>query len=169
METQRKRYRNHSLQSRRSLLVLFALALLLTPLPGCGGDDDGGDSKPVAGTFVGKAQGTKAFVAVVASPPREGQDRRDVTVYVYDARRICELFSGSASGDDFEASSDNRDAQANGKLSAKAVTGTIELADRKPIRYRASQATATARSIRLDRLVQWKTPWRLGRRRRPHG
>jgi hypothetical protein len=125
-------------------LISFASALLLTPLPGCGGDDGGGGNEPVTGTFVGRVQGTKAFVAVVAAPAREGQDRRDVTVYVCDARRICELFSGSASGDDFEASSDDRDAQANGKLSAKAVTGTIELADRKPIRYKTSQATATA-------------------------
>jgi hypothetical protein len=120
------------------------MALLMAPLPGCGGDDGGGGNEPVTGTFVGRVQGTKAFVAVVASPAREGEDKRNVTVYVCDARRICELFSGSASGDDFEASSDDRDAKANGKLSAKAVTGTIELADRKPIRYKASQATATA-------------------------
>jgi hypothetical protein len=140
----RKRYRNHSWPSRRSLLVLFAIALLLTPLAGCGGDDGGDGNEPVTGTFVGRVQGTKAFVAVVASPAREGQDRREVTVYVCDARRICELFSGTSSGDDFEASSDDDGAQAKGKLSAKAVTGTIELADRKPISYKASQATATA-------------------------
>jgi hypothetical protein len=131
--------------SRHGLSVSFVVVvLLLTPLVGCGGDDDGAQSNPVAGTYVGKVRGTGAFVAVVTSPAREGQDRRDVTVYVCDARRICELFSGSASGDDFEASADSGDAQANGKLSAKAVTGTIELADRKPIRYKASQATATA-------------------------
>jgi hypothetical protein len=130
--------------SRRAFWVSLFVVLLLTPLVGCGGDDDGAESKPIAGTFVGKVQGTRAFVAVVASPAREGQDRRDVTLYVCDARRICELFSGSASGDDFEARSDDRDSQADGKLSAKAVTGTIEFADRKPIRYKASQATATA-------------------------
>jgi hypothetical protein len=123
--------------------ILVVTALLLAPLTGCG-DDGGSENEQVTGTYVGRVQGTQAFAAVVASPAREGQNRRNVTVYVCDARRICELFSGSASGDDFEASSDDRDAQAEGTLTDKAVTGTIRLADRDPIRYRASQATATA-------------------------
>jgi hypothetical protein len=126
------------------LLFAVVLVLLLALLAGCGGDDDGAQSNPVAGTYVGKVRGTRAFVAVVASPAREGQDRRAVTVYACDARRICEWLSGSATGNGFEASSDDNDAEANGKLSDKSATGSIKLADGKSVRYEASRAAATA-------------------------
>jgi len=128
--------------------VSLVLVFLLTPLAGCGGDDDDDDAdqeaKPVAGTFVGKARGTGAFVAVVASPSPEGQGERAVTVYACDARRLCAWFSGSASGNRFTATAAGGEEQAKGKLSGKAATGTIGLPDGRTLRYVANPATATA-------------------------
>jgi hypothetical protein len=126
------------------VIPLSLVAAFLLALTGCGGDDEGKkEATSVAGTFVGKVSGTKAFVAVVASPAAKNEDRRDVTVYVCDARSLCESFRGSATGDDFVANADEGDAEANGNLSDKAATGTIELAG-KTVRYNAGQATATA-------------------------
>jgi len=138
-------------QTRFSIWFLAVVVLLLALFAGCGGDDDDGDGhgdktekrKPVAGTFVGRIPETEAFVSVVASPPAEGRDKRDVTVFVCDARRVCELFSGSAAGNRFTATSDGN-GEAEGTLSGKAATGSVELPDGETVRYRAGAAPATA-------------------------
>lgn len=134
--------------SSRHGFSISLVVLLLASLAGCG-DDDGGDgdeaekkAKPVAGTFVGKAQGSEAFVAVVAAPPAKGQDKREVTVFVCDAERLCESFSGSASGNDFTAEAEDGEARAT--LSAKAATGRVEVPGAGTVRYRATTAAATA-------------------------
>jgi hypothetical protein len=137
-----------------SWVSIVAVLLLLASLVGCG-DDDGGDGdgdddksdqagKPVAGTFVGKVRTTDAFVSVVAAPVVKGQDKREITVFVCDAKRLCESFTGSASGNGFVAAAAGGEGEAKGKLSAKAATGSIELPDGKTVRYKAGQATATA-------------------------
>jgi hypothetical protein len=120
----------------------FVLVVLLAALAGCGGDGD--EATPITGTFVGKVSETDAFVAVVAEPAGEGEDRGAVTVYVSDAQRIDEWLTGSATEDGFAATSKDRDAEAKGKLSSEAVTGTIELPDGERVRYTARAATATA-------------------------
>jgi hypothetical protein len=126
------------------------VAVLLASLVGCGGDDDGNNDsdreerrEPVAGTFVGKLEASEAFVAVVAAPPPKGQDERDVTVFVCDAKRVCEWFSGSAAGDRFTAPSDG-DGEAKGTLSGKTATGSVELPDDETVRYKVGAAAATA-------------------------
>jgi hypothetical protein len=127
--------------------VSFVVVLLLAPLTGCGGDDDDDDkekAKPVEGTFVGKVRETKAFVAVVVSPAGGGQDQRKVEVYVSDGSRLSEWFPGSVRGEEFTARSDDRDAEAKGKVSERSVTGTIELPGGRTVRYEATQATATS-------------------------
>jgi hypothetical protein len=132
---------------KRTLIwISLVVVLLLTPLAGCGGDDDEDEkeAKPVEGTFVGEVRGTQAFLAVVAAPPRKGQDRRDVTVYVCDASRLCEWFTGSATGNDFVAKSADDDAEARGRLSGKTATGTIEPRDGETVRYEIGPARATA-------------------------
>jgi hypothetical protein len=125
----------------------FAIVLLLAPLAGCGGDgDDDADkqARPISGTFVGKIPDTEAFISVVATPAAEGQTRRVVTVFACDGRRLCEWLSGPAATNDFTVKSEDGDVEAKGKLTRKAVSGTIELPQGEPVRYKASQATATA-------------------------
>jgi hypothetical protein len=129
--------------------ISISAVLLLAALAGCGGDGDDPEgvekkAKPLEGTFVGKAEGSGAFVAVVASPVARGQERRELTVYACDAKRLCEWFSGSAAGNSFRIGAERGDGEARGELTRKAATGTIELADGKTLRYEAEGATATA-------------------------
>ena len=127
----------------------MAGALLLTPLAGCSGDDDGGpDGKKidqamgadsaVFGSFVGEVSGTKAFVAVVAAPAEGGQDSGAVQVYISDGKGVSEWFSAPISDGGFVAESDNEDAETEGKLSGDSVTGTVVLPGGKTGRYEAS-------------------------------
>jgi hypothetical protein len=134
---------------QRHQIVLVGVVLLLTALAGCGGDDGDGDgdktekkAEPVAGSFVGEVRGTDAFVGVVAAPPAKGQDEREVTAFVCDARRLCAWFSGSATGNGFTATSG--DAEAKGRLSSKVATGSVELPGGETVRYKVGAAAATA-------------------------
>jgi hypothetical protein len=132
----------------------MAGALLLTALAGCSGDDDdrpGGkkaeravEAVEVSGSFVGEVSGTKAFVAVVAAPAQEGQDTGAVQVYVSDGRGLSEWFSGPISDGGFAAQSDDGDAEAEGKLSADSVTGTVTLPDGKTGSFAASPPSGGA-------------------------
>jgi hypothetical protein len=128
--------------------ISTSAVLLLAALAGCGGDGDERvrvkEVKPLEGTFVGKAHGEDAFVAVVASPAARGEERRDLTLYACDARRLCEWFSGSAAGKSFRLGAERGDGEASGELTRKAATGTIELSDGKALRYEAERATAAA-------------------------
>jgi hypothetical protein len=136
------------LSNRHGFWIALVAALLLAPLGGCGDDDDDDDGdrsetpKPVAGTFVGKARGSDAFVAVVAEPPPKGQDKRAITVFVCDAKSLCDSFSGSASGNELTAKAEA--GQAKATLTAKGATGSVEPAGGDTVRYNAGQATATA-------------------------
>jgi hypothetical protein len=131
-----------------STSLLLPLVLLLTAMAGCGGDGDDPEGvkkvKPLEGTFVGKAEREDAFVAVVAAPPARGDERRDVTVYACDAKRLCEWFSGSAAGNSFRVGAERGDGEARGELTRSTATGTIELSDGQTIRYETKPATATA-------------------------
>lgn len=129
--------------------ISISAVLLLAALAGCGGDGDDPEgvekkAKPLEGTFVGKAKGEDAFVAVVASPAARGHERRELTVYACDAKRLCEWFSGSAAGNSFRIGAERGDGEASGELTREASTGSIELSDGKILRYKAERATAAA-------------------------
>jgi hypothetical protein len=131
------------------VLTLSSLLLALAGLAGCGGDDDDDgtqerQAKLVEGTFVGKARGSDAFVAVVASPAPKGKQRRDATVFVCDAKTVCEWLAGSAAGNDLTAASEDDEAKATVRLTGKAARGSIELSGGKTVRFAASPAAATA-------------------------
>ena len=127
-------------------VAAVVVVLLLTALAGCGGDSDDGERvkeiTPIDGTFVGKVDGTGELVAVVVSPAARGEKRRETAVYLCDGKRVCEWFSGSASGRDFRA--DDGDGEAKGELTRKAASGTIELSAGRTVRYEAERATAAA-------------------------
>jgi hypothetical protein len=128
------------------ITVGLAVPLVLA-LVGCGSGGDGDEGtaeKAVAGTFVGKAAGTNALVAVVAAPLAGEQQKRDVSVYVADGKRLSEWLPGSISGNSFTAASDDGDAEITGKLSGKAVTGTLKLPSGKTVGYQAGPATGAA-------------------------
>jgi hypothetical protein len=133
----------------RVLSISLAVVLLLIVPAGCGGDDDDGENggEPVDGTFVGKLAEADTLVAVVAAPAKEGQEEREITVYACDGSSLCESFSGSASGNEFEVSSDD-DAAATGELSDDEATGTIELPDGE-VEYTATPAAATSGVYKL--------------------
>jgi outer membrane murein-binding lipoprotein Lpp len=138
-----------TIRRRNARLTISALLLGLSAVAGCGGNNDDDEAtekkaKLVEGTFVGKATGTTAFVAVVASPAAKGKRHRDVTVFVCDAKSLCEWLSGSANGNTFSVPADDDDAKANGRLTAKAVRGNIELRGGKTVKYVAAPAAATA-------------------------
>jgi hypothetical protein len=139
------------LAGRQGLWAAFlAGTLLLASVAGCGGsdDDDGDDAertaKPVVGTYVGKVPKSDTFVSVVAAPASKGQERRAVTVYACDADRLCEVFSGSATGNDFTASAEAGDGKAEGKLTRESASGSIEPSRGESVRYEAGRATAAA-------------------------
>ena len=124
--------------------------ILLASAVGCGGSDgDDGDEtqqppKPVDGTFVGKVSKPDTFVSVVADPASKGQERRPVTVYACDAGRRCELFSGSATGNDFTATAEGGEGTADGKLTRRSASGSLELPGGDSVSYKADRATAAA-------------------------
>ena len=71
-----------------------------------------------------------------------------MSMFVCDARRLCEWSRGKATGNDFEAGSGDRGAK--GRLSEKAATGTIGLPGGKAARYVAGRATAAAGVYELE-------------------
>jgi hypothetical protein len=125
------------------------LLLLLTALAGCGGDDDGDEEadrnvRPVAGTFVSRAQGSEAFVSVVAEPRAKGQDKRSISVFVCDADKLCQSFAASTAGNDFTATAGADGGEAKGELTAKAASGTVDPPEGETLDYKAASAPATA-------------------------
>jgi hypothetical protein len=132
----------------RSRISSGAAVALALAIGACGGGGDGDSEQPaqkaVEGTFVGKVKGEDAFVAVVAAPTAGKGGKRDVSVYVTDGRRLSEWFPGSVEGNSFKAASADQDAEVNGKLTAKGVTGTLELPGGKKGGYEATPATGAA-------------------------
>ena len=132
---------------------LVLAVFLVLPFAACSGGESSDDDEAeravkadtaVAGSFVGKVSGTKAFVAVVAGPAEGEQDSRAVQVYVSDGRRLSEWLSGSISDNSFVAKSDDGSTQVKGKLSDESVTGTVALPSGKTVRYEASPPSGAA-------------------------
>lgn len=71
--------------SASALRFPAVLAAVLTVLVGCGGDGGGGQAASAPGTYVGRLQGTDAFVAVISNG-------KEVTGYVCDGRRLSMWF-----------------------------------------------------------------------------
>jgi hypothetical protein len=127
-------------------------AVLLAPLAGCGDDDDGNDNNnngedraaPVSGTFVGKLQESGQFVAVVATPPAEGRQRREVSAFVCDGDQVCTWYTVAASGNEVVAKPEDGKGQTDVALKKSGATGSVKLPSGKTAEYSAREATATA-------------------------
>lgn len=139
--------------NRTHRVGFLLVMLLLMPLAGCsGGDSDDGSAADkgadpetaVVGSFVGEVSGTEAFVAVVAAPAKGEKDSGTVQVYVSDGRRLSESFSGPISDGGFLAKSDDGDAEAEGRLTAGSVTGTVLLPGGKSVPFEASSPSGAA-------------------------
>jgi hypothetical protein len=136
----------------------IAATVLLLAFAGCDvmGDEDedasrqpgsqagGSRPKPVDGTFVGKLDGTEAFVAVAAAPVAQGRRRREITVFACGDEEVCEWLTGSAAGNRFSAASSDGDAEFQGSLTRRAASGSIELAGGETSDVTARRATAAA-------------------------
>jgi hypothetical protein len=137
---------------RRALRLSLVAAVLLAPLAACGDDDDGKDNSdngpnraaPVSGTFVGQLEGSGEFVAVVAAPPAEGQERRQVSAFVCDGDRVCTWYTAATTGNDVVAKTEDGEGQTDVALKRSGATGSVELPSGKKASYDASEATATA-------------------------
>jgi hypothetical protein len=130
--------------------VSLVAAVLLAWPAGCGDDDDGDDgngqdrSALVSGTFVGKLEGSGQFVAVVAAPPAEGQQRREVSAFVCDGNQVCTWYTVAASGNEVVAKAEGGEGQTEVALKKSGATGNVELPSGKTAEYSAREATATA-------------------------
>jgi hypothetical protein len=131
---------------RTRIWVWFvALAVVLTPLAGCGGDGSDGNraeeaaKQPIDGSFVGEVSGTEAFIAVVAAPAEKNKAERSVQVFLSDGKGLSEWFSGTIRANSFAAESADGDAKASGDLSEGSVRGSVELAGGKKVTYEAGR------------------------------
>jgi hypothetical protein len=121
---------------RRDVVVASALLVILIVLvAGCASNQNeaekGGAAPVVAGHFVGDATPSTTqhtLVAIAASSPEEGTDKRDVKTYLSDGQQISEWFSGSVTGNNLDLAADDG-AQLKGSLAPEAATGTVTLPD----------------------------------------
>lgn len=132
---------------RTRIWVGFVL-LVLIPLTGCTGADSPDDARPqeepVTGSFVGKVEGSGAFVAVVAAPAADGDGAGVVHVHVSDGRGRGATLSGTVSGDTFTATSEDGGAEAEGTLTRESVSGTVTLPGVESGSYEATPPSGAA-------------------------
>jgi hypothetical protein len=155
------------MNKRRIVRAVGAITagLLVSAAAGCTGDDgppEAGPSRSVApdpeelartdglyhGTYVGRAQRTRALVAVSALPPDQDGDR-EVTVFVTDGSTVFEHFAPVEASNDFEAESVDGDARARGEVTAETVTGVLTTRSGR-FRFRLERATGAAGLYELD-------------------
>lgn len=136
---------------RRLLVAAAATALALTA-GGCGSGDTPAKVPAAAGTFVAEVADPAVSVAVVARPAEAGAEREiRAIVYGEAGNGIEEQFTGAAAGNDYDLTAESG-ATLKGSITADAATGTIVLADRTSIEFRAAPATGAAGWYSIARL-----------------
>ena len=140
-----------SARRRRSWAVALAAAVVLA---GCGDDADNASqpaqAKPMAelkGAFVGKVDGTEAYVALVT-------DGNRVLGYVCDSKKLSRWIAVATIRDGTAVlNSRTGDELGEAMISAGRVSGTVTI-DGEPHAFRAQQAAGEAglyRAARVDR------------------
>jgi hypothetical protein len=122
--------------------VTLAAALLTRPMPTAA--QEATPAAPLMGeTFVGETSDADAFVAVVVAEPQAGEEARQVRAYLCDAAENVAWFTGSASGEEVELSSEDG-ARLTAALTPAAVSGEITLANGGTLTFEAAPATGVA-------------------------
>lgn len=129
----------------RLAAIGFTVVLALWLVVGCAGLQQQ-SAPPVAGSFVGEVPEADALVAVVAAGPQEaegGEDEREVRAYLCDGNEINEWFTGTATENDLDLSSDGG-SRLEGNLTPDTSTGQITLSDGRTFPFAAELATGVA-------------------------
>ncbi len=118
------------------------LAAVLTVLVGCGGDGGGGQAASAPGTYVGKLEGTDAFVAVISNG-------KEVTGYVCDGGQLS-MWLGEPDLTNGQAELVSRRGEPLGVLTIAdgTASGEVRIADNR-YRFRAQPATGAAGLYRV--------------------
>ncbi|MBI4788795.1 MAG: hypothetical protein HY782_17320 [Chloroflexi bacterium] len=106
---------------------------------------------PIAGDWVGKVEGTDAFIGIASNG-------KEVMAYVCDGKAITQWFHGTAGVDkvDLVAGTFNLSAGPailQGQLARDAATGAVTLANGQSFKYQASRAAGDAGLYRLEETV----------------
>ncbi len=130
----------------RLAAIGFTVVLALWLVVGCAGPQQQSTAPPVAGSFVGEVPEADALVAVVAASPQEaegGEDQREVRAYLCDGNEINEWFTGTATENDLDLSSDGG-SRLEGNLTPDTASGTITLSDGRSLPFAAELASGVA-------------------------
>ena len=118
---------------RNTSMLLAGLLALALFTPGCDSNSD----EHVVGSFVGRINGTDAFIAVVARA-----DRR-TAVYVCDSQTLAQWFD-SETRDRLDLTSDDGAVRLQLRLAAEGVTGTVTAEGRPAHAFTAVPAAGKA-------------------------
>lgn len=122
------------------LALLSALWLSV----GCAGQQEGGSQKEeqeefVVGEFVGEIPDADAFIALIAEEPQQGEDTREVRIYLCDGKQLNEWFAGMVGGDNLQLAFGN-----GGHLyvsfARELTVGTIMLSNDESYDFQVPQA-----------------------------
>jgi serine/threonine-protein kinase len=109
----------------KRIAILILLASLL--LAACGGA-----AQPISGSFVGKVDGSDAFIAIVLHTNGE------VTAYVCDSAIISEWFKGSVTGSSLDLTNASG-ARLTADLAADSFNGTFTLAGGSALNFSVTE------------------------------
>ena len=124
----------------RSIILIFILILVGLLISACGG------AEPVSGSYVGKVDGSDAFIALVA------QKNGEVTASVCDGASISEWFRGSADGDTLELASKSG-AHLAADLAADSINGSFTPSGGSSLDFIASAVTEPAGLYRAEQTI----------------